>query len=254
LAAARDFFWGEFCDWYLELIKRRLQEGGQPAEVARQVLAFVLDQALRLLHPFLPFITEQLWKYLDGLAPRRGVDAEVAGSELCATAQWPRSRPEWQNGSLEEEFERLKGVISRLRELRSRYRVPPSKPLPGAVKVSGKALKTLKKHEALIAFMARLSDLQVGVTVKIPVNAATQVIDDVEVFLGDVLDPEKERSRLERQKEKLTQQLEAGQRKLANEDFVSRAPSEIVEAERRKVQDLESQLATLEKSLESLNR
>ena len=251
LTAARDFFWGEFCDWYLELIKPRMRDEAE-APVARQVLAVGLDQVLRLLHPFVPFITEQLWHYLNRQAPKRGVVEELPASDLCVLAPWPRAWDAWEDETLEDEFERVKLVISRLRELRSRYQVPPGKELPAVVKASGDLLALLGRHAHLVTFMARLSGLHVGEDVTRPKNAASRVIGDMEIFLGDVLDPEKERARLETQMKKLGKQLEASRKKLANRNFVEKAPAEVVEEEHRRVAELSGEIALLEKNLSAL--
>ena len=251
ISAAREFFWGEFCDWYLELIKPRMRDEAQ-APIARQVLAVGLDQVLRLLHPFVPFITEQLWTYLNRQAPKRGVTEALPASDLCVLARWPQAWEEWEDEALEEEFERVKLVISRLRELRSRHQVPPRKELPASVKTSGELLALLERNAHLITFMARLSELHVGEDVDRPKNAASQVIGDMEIFLGDVLDPEKERARLETQKKKLEKQLEASRKKLANQNFVDKAPAEVVEEERNRVEELSGEIALLEKNLQAL--
>jgi valyl-tRNA synthetase len=252
LSVARDFFWGEFCDWYLELLKRRIQDENK-APVARQILAVILDQILRLLHPFVPFITEQIWGYLNGQMPVRGVSEKLPASELCVLAAWPTPWEAWEDSELEEEFRRLKNVISRLRELRSRYQVSPNKELPGAVKASGDSLASLKRCEHLITYMAKLSSLELGEAIERPRNAATQLADDFEIFLGDVLDPDKERARLEDQKSKMLKQLETSRKKLSNKSFVNRAPADIVRAERLRVSDLQEQIAVLERSLEALD-
>ncbi len=251
ITAAREFFWGEFCDWYLELIKPRMRHDHQ-APVARQVLAVVLDQVLRLLHPFVPFITEQLWTYLNRQAPKRGVTEPLPSSELCVLAAWPRPWESWEDEALEEEFERVKLVISRLRELRSRHQVPPSRELPAAVKASGGLLSLLERNAHLITFMARLSELKAGNDVGRPRNAASQVIGDLEIFLGDVLDPEKERARLETQMKKLGKQLETSRKKLANPKFVEKAPAEVVAEERNREEELTGQIALLAKNLQAL--
>ncbi len=251
ITTAREFFWGEFCDWYLEFIKPRMRDETQ-APIARQVLAVGLDQVLRLLHPFVPFITEQLWIYLNRQAPTRGVTEALPASELCVLAAWPRPWEEWEDESLEAEFDLVQQVISRLRELRSRYQVPPARELPAAVKASGGILGLLERNAHLISFMSRLSSLHVGEEVERPRNAASQVLGDMELFLGDVLDPAKERARLEKQKKKLGQQLEASRKKLENRNFLDKAPAEVVEEERRRVADLTGEMALIDKNLESL--
>ena len=252
VGTARDFFWGEFCDWYVELIKPRMRDDAQ-APIARQVLAVSLDQVLRLLHPFVPFITEALWENLQAQAPKRGITEELPVSELCISAPWPKPNPDWEDEKLEGEMAQVQTVIGRLRELRARHDVAPRVELPAAARANGELLQMLERHSHLIRDLARLSRLDLGPDVEAPKNSATQVAGDVEVFLGDVLDPERERARLEKDRDKLSQQLEGGKKKLANEKFVSRAPAEVVETERKRVADLESQLASITKNLQALN-
>ena len=251
LARARDFFWTEFCDWYLEMAKRRMPDPEQSA-VARQVLAAGLDQLLRLLHPFVPFITEQLWEYLNGRASKRGIHEELPRSDLCVQAQWPVAQPQWEDATLEEEFEVVKTVVSSIRELRSRHGVPPTKRLAAAVRAEGSALTMLLRHEAVVAFLSQLSQLEIGAEVGRPPGAAAQVVGGAEVFLGGVLDPDKERGRLRTQIEKLTHQLDSSRRKLANQGFVTKAPAQVVEAEKKRAADLETRIALLTRSLDAL--
>ncbi len=251
LSTARDFFWGEFCDWYLELIKPRMRDEVQ-APIAQQVLAVGLDQVLRLLHPFVPFITEALWSYLNSQAPARGISEPLPSSDLCIQAAWPRPCQDWEDAELEDEFEQVQMVIGRLRELRSHHDVPPRKELPAAVKAEGKSLTCLKHHSHLIKDQARLSSLELGESVEVPKNPATQVMGEIEVFLGDVLDPLKEKTRLEGLKAKILKQLEGSRRKLDNPKFVAKAPPEVVEEERRRVAEQEAQLSLIEKNLGAL--
>jgi valyl-tRNA synthetase len=252
LNSAREFFWGEFCDWYLELIKPRMNDEIQ-APIARQVLAVALDQVLRLFHPFVPFISEALWGFLNGQAPVRGISEPLPSSKLCILAAWPQPNSAWADSDLEAEFERVMAVIGRLRELRSRHDVPPRKVLPAAIKVNGQTLETLQRHIHLIIDQARLSALELGARVDVPPNAATQVLGDLEIFLGDVLDPVLERARLESQRAKILKQLEASQKKLDNPKFVAKAPPNIVEAERRKVSEFEARLAVIDKNISALS-
>ncbi|MEE8410669.1 MAG: valine--tRNA ligase, partial [Myxococcota bacterium] len=251
LSTAREFFWGEFCDWYLEMIKPRMRDEKQ-APVARQVLAVALDQILRLLHPFVPFITETLWERLQEQAPKRGIEDELPPSDLCIQARWPERHESWENEALEAEIASVKDVIGRLRELRSRHDIPPKKELPAAVRTGSEARALLERHAHLIKDMARLSSLDVGEEVTPPDNAATQVSGGLEIFLGGVLDPKKERARLEKTRDKILEDVERGKKKLSNEKFISKAPADVVEGERRKVAELNAQLAAVMKNLESL--
>jgi valyl-tRNA synthetase len=251
LAAAREFFWGEFCDWYLELIKPRMRDDAQ-APIARQVLAVGLDRVLRLLHPFVPFITEALWSYLREQAPERGIGEPFPDSELCITARWPRARPEWQDEALEHDMAQVQAVIGKLRELRSRNDVAPRKELPAVIKATGDVQAVLQRYQHLIVDMARLGSIAIDAGADAPANAATEVFGDMEISLGDVLDPEKERVRLEGKKKKLSKQLEVSEKKLANEKFVAKAKPEVVEAERGKAAEFKAQLAIIDKSLAEL--
>jgi valyl-tRNA synthetase len=251
LGAAREFFWGEFCDWYLELIKPRLRDEAQ-APVARQVLALGLDQVLRLLHPFVPFITEAIWEQLNAQAPERGIGEPLPPSKLCIQAAWPTPDPGREDSALEVEFDALREVIRRIRDLRSSYTVAPSVRLPCAVKARGEALASLRRLSHHAVHLARLSELVLGEDVARPPRSATHVLGDLEIYLGEVLDPQKERERLEKQREKLDRQLEQIRRKLANEQFVSRAPPEVVETERQRAREAEAELALLEENVRAL--
>ncbi len=251
IAAARDFFWNEFCDWYLELIKPRLRDDVQ-APIARQVLAVGLDRVLRLLHPFVPFITEALWSYLREQVPTRGIDEPLPDSELCINARWPRPRPEWQDEILETEIGRVQDVIGKLRELRSRHDVAPRRSLPAAIKATGESREVLLRYPHLITDMARLASIAIEPDVEAPKNSATQVLGDIEIFLGEVLDPEKERARLESQRNKLTKERDAAAKKLGNDEFVSKAPADVVARVRARLDEVTAQLAIIDKNLEDL--
>jgi valyl-tRNA synthetase len=251
LGAAREFFWGELCDWYLELIKPRLRDEAQ-APVARQVLAVVLDQVLRLLHPFVPFVTEAIWEQLGAQAPERGIGAPLPCPDLCVQAPWPTPEPAWEAPALEAEFGVLRDVIRRIRDLRSSYTVAPGRRLPCAVRTGGEALASLRRLSHHAVHLARLSELTLGEDVPRPPRSATHVLGDLEIHLGEVLDPEKERERLERRRAKLAGQLDQSRRKLADERFVSRAPAEVVETERQRARDVEAELARLEENVRAL--
>jgi len=251
LGAARELFWGELCDWYLELIKPRLRDEAR-APAARQVLSYALDQVLRLLHPFVPFVTEALWARLNAQVPRRGIAAAVPPAELLIVARWPEREAEWEDDALEGEFDRLREVIRGLRDLRQKYNVPPKRRLPGAVKASGPALAGLQSLRDHVVSMAGLESLDLGDDVARPANAAVQVVGEVEAFLGDVLDPEKERARLEKQRKKLEGQIGGSEKKLGNDKFVENAPADVVDAERRRLDDLKAQLARLDAEVRQL--
>jgi valyl-tRNA synthetase len=223
--AARGFAWTELADWYLESVKSRLADPGTDREVARAVLVHVFDHALRLLHPIVPFVTEALWQRLPG----RG-----EGTFLAA-AGWPGA-----HGPLpgSDGFERVREVVSAVRQLRGEYGIPPGKVLTGVLVASGPAAAILGEEHATIE---RLTRCDLPVVASAPGGtAAHQVLSDgteVVLPLAGVIDLEKECHRLRTELGSLEKQLEGLRQRLANESFVARARPDVVEAERRKEQE-----------------
>ena len=254
VVAAREFFWSELCDWYLEMIKPRLREAGE-AETARQVLAFALDQVLRLLHPCIPFLTEFLWQRLNEHAPHRGIEQALEVPELITRAPWPRPQDAWQDVQLERDVDFLRDVIRAIRDIRSQYTVPPKQTVQVRIKVdsvTGQAAQILEAGSAHMSQLAGVESLQIAADVERTADAATAVVGELEVYILGVVDIEKERARLISRITKLTGTLEGTRKKLANENFVSRAKPEAVEKERGRLVDMESQLETLSTSLSAL--
>ncbi len=251
IGAVREFFWNEFCDWYLELIKPRLREESQ-VFVARQVVAAVLDQILRLLHPFIPFITEALWQYMNGYVPQRGIETAFPSSKLLISAAWPEANESRLNDDLEAEFEVMQDVVRGIRNIRSKYNIASAKEIEAHIKADETTTKILTGMSAHITNLCRLSTLKVAPTVERPKLSAIQVVGELEIYVVGVLDPEKERERLLKQKEKLEKQLIPVEKKLANENFVKKAPADVVKTERQRVQDIKTQLTLLEENLKAL--
>ena len=253
IGAAREFFWSELCDWYLEFIKPRFKDESS-APVARTVLALAIDQVLRLFHPFVPFITEALWERLAVQCPVRGLEEPLPASELLISASWPQSRPEWEDKKIEADFDLIQGVIRSIRELRSRYNIPPSKKIEAFIKAGGKAQKILKSMEHLVMNLGGLAVLEVAPDMERPAAAATQVLGSLEVYLTGLIDPEKERIRLKKQRDKLAGEIEKTKAKLSNESFLNRAPAEVVEAAKKKLEETIAQVESIDKNLEILNQ
>jgi len=251
IGAARDFFWGELCDWYLEFIKPRFREEAR-AISARAVLALTLDQVLRLFHPFAPFITEVLWEKLGSQCPVRGLERPLAESRLLIEAQWPEPRPDWEDEKVEAEFRLVMDIIRAIRDLRSRYTISPRKPVEALIKADGQPADILKRLKELLIHLGGLSRLEVAAGIKRPATAATQVLGEVEVFIPGVIDPEKERERLRSQRERLTAELAKVEARLQNEKFMSRAPAEVVAGEKSKLEELRAEIALIDKHLQSL--
>ncbi|MFQ5654173.1 MAG: class I tRNA ligase family protein, partial [Planctomycetota bacterium] len=251
ISSIREFFWGELCDWYLELIKPRLREEGR-APVARRVLAAVIDPVLRLLHPFIPFVSEALWRRLNERAPERGVDRILPAPEILAVAPWPEVESHRQDDGLEERFRLLQEAVRAIREVRSRHNVPPSRRLEARVRAGGESAAILRALRSLMATMAQLAEVEVAEDAERSADAATAVVRDVEIYLPGAVDIEKEKARLGKQREELLRRLDGSRKKLANESFVTRAKPEVVDRERRLLADLEARLKTVDSSLAAM--
>ncbi|MCC6318578.1 MAG: valine--tRNA ligase [Gemmatimonadaceae bacterium] len=221
--AARGFVWSELADWYLEAVKARLGTPGDDREVARAVLVYCFDAALRLLHPIVPFVTEALWQRLP--IPGRAVDAFVA------TSAWPMPRPVPGDSAA---FDVIRQAVSAIRQVRSDYSITPGKSIAGAVRPSSAAARAVLAAE--LGTIERLSRCALSLVDTTPDGAAAhQVLTDgteIVLPLAGMIDVEKECARLSAEVENLDKQLAGLRSRLANENFVSRAKPEVVEGER----------------------
>jgi valyl-tRNA synthetase len=252
IGAAREFFWSELCDWYLEFIKPRFKEETS-APTARSILSLALDQVLRLFHPFVPYITEVLWESLGAQCPVRGLEKPFPENKQLIAASWPEPHPELEERQIEAEFDLIQGVIRSLRELRSRYNVPPSKKIEGLIKVNGDAALILNRLQHLVIHMGGLSNLEMSPQVERPSTAVTQVFKDLEIHLVGLIDPEQEIARLLKRRDKLEKDLANARDRLDNENFIKRAPEHVVAAEKQKLAEISAQLELIGKNLEDLD-
>ncbi len=251
LAAAREFFWSTFCDWYVELIKPRLRSETERG-TAQQVLATVLDTTLRLLHPVVPFITEELWQALDELAPRRGIDTALPESPLLVNAAWPAARPDWLDADAEATLALARDVVKATREVRARYSVPPSTRVPVELVAPAAERERLEPAAALMAHMMGAERVTFAEHKTDAADAATGVIGNVEIAVPGIVDVEQERAKLTDQHGKLQQRIAGIEKKLQNASFVQKAPAAVVERERQNLASLQTQLARLSNALEAL--
>jgi len=251
IGAAREFFWSELCDWYLEIIKPRLKDEAA-APMARSVLALALDETLRLFHPFVPFITEVLWERLNAQCPVRGLVEPFPASPLLITARWPESVPEWEDEALESKFALAQDVVRGIREVRALQNVPPGRKLGALVKAGSRAAEVLTRMRAFVLHMGRLESLDVASDMKKPAAAAAQTVGDIEIYLTGVIDPEKERRRLESRRKKLLDDVGKTETRLGSEGFVQRAPADVVEKEKQKLKDLTAQIEIIDANLKAL--
>ncbi|MEZ5963606.1 MAG: valine--tRNA ligase [Planctomycetota bacterium] len=252
VGAARDFFWNELCDWYLEMVKPRMRDPARAA-VAKQVLAATLDQVLRLLHPFVPFITEALWQRLGELVPVRGIDRPFAEAELLVHAPWPKVRREWHAAEVEAQVSLAQQVVAALREVRARYATPPSQRVPVRLRAGETTRAALAPCLDLVAHMAGAASVEyVDADAARPKDAATTHVGDVEAWVVGVVDVDKERAKLGKELDKLRGQIKGLESKLGNDGFVAKAPAEVVARERTNLDRARAQLTAIETSLRAL--
>jgi len=240
------FIWDDFCDWYIEMSKETLAGDDEASKLTtRSILVYVLDNTLRLLHPIMPFVTEEIWQSV----PHVG--------ESLVVATYPTVHPEQMDEKAAEEMEFLMDFIRSVRTVRNEMNTPLSKPINIIAKVSDAAhYAILKENESYIARFSNPEEFVYGEDVEAPSDAVTSVITGAEIYLplAGLINIEDEIARLEKEAEKLQQEVDRVEKKLSNEKFVAKAPAAVVEAERAKGADYQAQreavlerIATLKK-------
>ncbi|MDD4889440.1 MAG: valine--tRNA ligase [Phycisphaerae bacterium] len=242
------FFWNDLCDWYLEIAKFRIRAG---AAEPKAVLAFLLDQVLRLLHPVIPFETEAIWAKLNAQVPRRGRGGQIENRPLIVS-DWPTPYPADLNDALETQFAITQDVIRGIRDLRSQYNVEPGRKLPAVLVAPGGEKNILSATADVVRELAGLTEVRVESEAARPEDAAAGVVAGVQIFLLGVIDREAEKKRLLKQQAELTPRIAAVEAKLSNANFVSRAKPEVVQRERDRLVELQGELKTVEEQLAKL--
>jgi valyl-tRNA synthetase len=271
IGAVREFFWNSLCDWYLELIKPRLSGDGEgqggdsqsarggvspqieSAQTARGVLAYCLDQVLRLLQPFVPFITEHLWQKLNELVPERSLGdwAQLPGSELLVGAAWPTSNAALADAELRETFADLQAQTRAVRDVRASAGVSPRQHLEVTTKVPAARVAALTAHKHVVDAMANCTVTVVDSATRRE-GDAVKVAGELEIFVHGVVDDGAERTRLEGDKKKAQKELTICQKKLGNAKFVDRAPPEVVAEQRERAERYQAELEAIERALSQL--
>jgi len=248
------FFWNDFCDWYLEWTKLRMKEAGQKP-TTQNVLAFVLDQTLRLLHPFVPFITEGIFQRLNKVAPRRGLAGimEPGSSDALVVAEWPRTASELEDSTAEKQVEIIQSVVKTVRDIRNNRNIPPKQVLVVSARCAEDTAAILNQNAELIEHLAGVQEFTAGADIEKPATAAVGIAESIEVYVHDAIDLDAERQRLQKQKEKIDKARAVVEAKLANENFLNKAKPEVVAQTRQKLAELSQQLQVVEKHLAELN-
>ncbi len=239
VAKLYDFIWDVFCDWYIELAKIRLQAGGAGAQNARNVLIYVMNTMLRLLHPFMPFLTEEIWQSL----PHQG--------ESIMVAPWPVFDSALSAPAQENEMEKLIAAIRAIRNRRAEMNVPPSKKAKLGIATAHKDC-----FIAGIGFLQRLAgaaEVEVASAIDYP-DAVSIVTADATLYIpmGDLVDLAAERARLTKERENAQKQLDGVNAKLSNEGFLAKAPENVVQAQRETAKALGEKIVMLDESLAKL--
>ena len=261
-----EFLWDQYADWYIEISKTRLYEGAggggkEEARAARRVLVYVLDTSLRLLHPYMPYVTEKLWHHL----PRPIADENKPNNSLML-ADWPQMNDEEPLVTSIEavsQFECFQALTRSIRNARAEYNVEPGKRISAVIIASGGLKEELEKEMKSLVALAKLDPDQVSIcepgseeTEKAAAEDSVQLVlqEGVEAYLplAALIDPEKERKRLEKQNEKLTKEIQKLAGRLQSKGFVDKAPTEVVDKAKAELAELEDQASKVKASLAAL--
>jgi valyl-tRNA synthetase len=254
LNAIYKFFWNDFCDWYLEWAKPRMFDSAQKP-IVQNVLAFVLDQTLRLLHPFVPFITEGIFQKLNELAPTRGLKgiAELNGAKALVIADWPKRIDALINEQIERQIDNIQTVVRCVRDIRSKCNIPPSSKLVVSINAPNDISGILNADAGLLCQIANLKEFSASHSVSKPKNAAAAIAGQMQIYVHDAIDVAAERKRLTKQKDQIEGGKKSIEAKLANENFIARAKPEVVAQAKEKLAEYTEQLKAVEKHLAELN-
>ncbi|MCP4231949.1 MAG: valine--tRNA ligase [bacterium] len=237
------FFWNELCDWYLEAIKPRLYGDNEEAkETAARVVHFAFDGFLRLMHPMMPFITEEMFSILS------------PGEGYLMVSDWPGERPELKDVKAEEIAELLFDVIRAVRNIRSEMRVKPSADISLKLVADDDSREIIERELPKLFGLARIAYMEFIAEKNRPAQSATGLAGDVTVFvpLAGLIDIDAEKARISKQVKKLEGDIEGLEKKLANENFTSRAPTEVVSREAERLEGLRDKLERAQANLEEL--
>ena len=239
------FIWNEYCDWYIELTKSKLVDPGSQRVAAQNMLIHVLDSALKLLHPFMPFITEEIWQKLP------------QNEDSIMVSTFPEYREAQTNEAIEKEMEVIMEVITGIRNIRGEMNLNPGLKLNVLVKTQNSAIQqTLQDHGEYIRELARVEQLETGPNIKKPKVSASSVLGEMDLIipLEGMMDFQEERKRIEKELKKIEKDLIFLGKKLSNPDFVKKAPVDIIEKDEQRKKALSLKQAKLEIHLKTIEQ
>ena len=234
-----DFIWDIMCDWFIEITKPRMQEGGETAENAQRVLVYVMSGTLKLLHPFMPFITEEIWQAL----PHEG--------DSIMVSQWPQYDEKLNFKKEEAEFEILMDAIKAIRNTRSQMNVPPSKKADLYIETAHKEI--FENGKKFLERLASAAEVHIGD--RFDMDGAVQVIANGSktlIPMDELVDKEKERARLEKEKAACEKDFAMISGKLNNQGFLAKAPQAVVDGEKAKLEKIKEKMKLIEEGLKNL--
>jgi valyl-tRNA synthetase len=255
-----EFIWNDFCDWYLEIIKPRLydKDSKEDRMVAQKVLVYVLDSALHLLHPFAPFMTEEIWQYLKSIADQnKSIYVDSMKNESLMICPWPGKDTTKIDNDVIETMLLLQDLVRAVRNIRSNMNIPNKKTLKAVISVHDHGIKQrLDNHHDFLVKMANLDDVNIGVDLAKPESSAIEVVNDIQIFvpLEGLIDKEVEKEKQQERLNKGNSHLAIVRKKLLNESFVKNAPAHIVNAEKDKEKELLGQISKIESALKDLEK
>lgn len=236
-----DFIWDVYCDWYIELTKPRIQAGGETAETAQTVLVWVMQGMLKLLHPFMPYITEEIWQALTG------------SSEPLMLQKFPEFCDALTFEKEENDFEKIISAIKAIRNCRSEMNVPPSRKAKLFIETSEKDV--FESGKIFFERLASASEVNIGGKFDMP-DAVSAVSDGARTFIpmDELVDKEKELARLDKEKQAALKDVEFLSKKLTNEGFLAKAPAKLIDAEKAKLAKAQDKLEKIEQSISAMSR
>ncbi|TDM46339.1 valine--tRNA ligase [Macrococcoides goetzii] len=241
-----NFIWDEFCDWYIEMSKIPMNgEDEEAKQMTRSILAYTLDSIMRMMHPFMPFVTESIWQNLP-----------VEGDSIV-TASWPEVRPELSNIESKKSMEQLMEIIRAVRNTRNEVNTPMSKQIPMMIKTNQQATtERLETERPFIERFCNPSELTISTEVDMPEEVMTTAVTGGLVILPleGLIDMDKEIERLEKELKKWASELDRVNKKLSNEKFVSKAPEKIINEEKEKQALYTEKYESVQARLNQLNR
>ena len=242
--AIYEFTWSDFCDWYIEIAKTRFYGNDtEKANVARAVSVHVIKGILRLLHPYAPFITEELWAHF----------RDEKDADLIVTL-WLNGDPSFEDKEADGSITLLKDIITAVRTIRSGMNVPPGKKADLVIRnVNGnKAL--IESFDEIIRTLGHVEDMTLGRDLEKPDQSATAVVQKMELFvpLKGLIDLEQEYARFSKRLGELERHLQGVKKKLGNKNFMNSAPANVVENEKKKLQDMTVEFELVKANLEML--